>query len=71
MDNTNYGIDFKQILFEQAKIAPYRWLHKAFLNQFQALSTATQQNTLIDLLKKLLNLYDCFSDKEPSFDSNY
>ncbi len=68
MDKTDYGINFKQIVFERAQITSYKWLHETFLNQFLALATKTQQISLIAALKKLLSLYHYLSDKKPSFD---
>ncbi len=61
MDHTNYGINFKQILFDTARITPYGWLHELFLNQVLTLSTRTQQYSFMGSLKKLLNIYDLLS----------
>ncbi len=65
-DNTDFGINFKQILFKRAQIASYPWLHEVFLNEFPRIVSTTQQMSLIYSLRKLLNLYDYVNNKERS-----
>ena len=68
LDSTDYGFNFKQILFQQAQILSYPWIHEIFLNELQKLATAKEQKSLINSLKKLLYLYDYLNDLEPSPD---
>ncbi len=57
-DKTDYGIDIKQI-------ESHKWFHDIILPR---MASAKEQKSLMIFLKKLLNIYDYFSDKEPSLD---
>ncbi len=64
LETTDYGINFKEILFKRAQIAPYEWLHNAFLSQLSNCATAVQQEHLIFVLKTLMKIYASLSAQE-------